>query len=123
MSEQQTQMTKGELEASFTKEVAKFEKEYLGRGPVDARTYLIDNVVLVRLHGMLTPAEEKLIENQEGRSLVKNARRQLFETSRPILEEFVNRVLDAKVIDLFSDFSTDTGERVIVLTVDKNFGK
>lgn len=117
------QMTKGELEAEFTKVIVKFEKDYLGRGPVDARTYLIDDMVVVRLRGVLTPAEEKLSENKEGRGLVKDARRQLFETSRPILEGFVKDILDTELVDLFSDISTETGERVIVLTVNKNFGK
>lgn len=117
------QKTRGEVEAEFTREIVKFEKEYLGRGPLDARTFLINDMVVVRLRGVLTPAEEKLAENKEGRGLVKDARRQLFETSRPILERFVKDILDAKLIDLFSDISTEMGERVIVLTVDKDFGR
>ena len=117
------QKTKGELEASFTNAIVKFEKEYLGRGPVDARTLLINDVVLVRLRGVLTPAEEKLTESKEGQVLVKEARRQLFATSRSIIEGFVRDILDTEVIDLFSDISTDTRERVIVLTVEKDFGR
>lgn len=117
------QPTKGELEAAFTKRIIKFEKDYLGRGPLDARTYLINDIVLVRLRGVLTPAEEKLAENKEGRVLVKDARRQLFETSRPILEGFVRDVLETELIDLFSDISTETGERIIVFTVRRDFGK
>jgi uncharacterized protein YbcI len=115
------QATKGELEAQFTKEIVKLEKEYLGRGPVEARTLLINDMVLVRLRGVLTPAEEKLVESKEGQILVKEARRQLFETSRPILEGFVKEILDTELIDLFSDISTKTGERMIVLTVGKDF--
>ena len=116
-------ITKGELEAEFTKAIVKFEKDYLGRGPLDARTYLINDMVLVRLRGVLTPAEEKLSENKEGRTLVKDARRQLFETSRPILQEFVREILETELVDIFSDISTETGERIIVLTTKRNFGK
>jgi len=123
MGSQNNSATKGELEAEFTKAIVKFEKEYLGRGPVDARTYLINDMVFVRLRGVLTPAEEKLSENKEGRVLVKDARRQLFATSRPILEGFVKDILGTELIDLFSDISTETGERVIVLTVSNDFGK
>lgn len=123
MNSKRSQMTKGELEASFTKRIVKFEKEYLGRGPLDARTYLINDMVVVRLRGVLTPAEEKLAENREGQGLVKEARRQLFETSRAILQEFVQEIFEAELVDLFSDISTETGERVIVLTVDKDFGR
>ena len=123
MSSQNNSATKGELEAEFTKAIVKFEKEYLGRGPVDARTYLINDMVIVRLRGVLTPAEEKLAENREGRILVRDARRQLFSTSRPILEGYVKDILGTELIDLFSDISTETGERVIVLTVANDFGK
>jgi uncharacterized protein YbcI len=121
MGEKNTKMTKGELEAEFTKKIVQFEKEYLGRGPLDARTYLINDMVLVRLRGVLTPAEEKLVENREGQVLVKEARRQLFETSRDMLEEFVIQILETELVDVFSDVSTDSGERIIVLTVKKNF--
>ncbi|MEJ2510430.1 MAG: DUF2294 domain-containing protein [Anaerolineales bacterium] len=123
MNSKRNHMTKGEYEAAFTKQMVKFEKEYLGRGPLDARTYLINDMVLVRLRGVLTPAEEKLAENKEGQVLVKEARRQLFETSRAILQKFVREILEAELVDLFSDISTETGERVIVLTVDKDFGR
>jgi len=60
--------TRGEVEAEFTKAVIKFEREQLGRGPGDARTYLLGDMVLVRLRGMLTPAELKLSESREARS-------------------------------------------------------
>jgi uncharacterized protein YbcI len=123
MKNQGVHKTKGEVEDRFTKEIIKFEKEYLGRGPLEARTYIINDMVLVRLRGVLTPAEEKLAENKEGRTLVRDARRQLFETSKPILEGFVQNILDAELIDIFSDISTDTGERVIVLTISKNLDK
>jgi uncharacterized protein YbcI len=123
MNTKNNSATKGELEAEFTKAIVRFEKEYLGRGPIDARTYLINDMVLVRLRGVLTPAEEKLAENKEGQMLVKDARRQLFATSRPILDEFVKEILGTDLIDLFSDISTETGERIIVLTVAHDFGK
>lgn len=115
-------MTKGEIEAELSRQIVKLEKEYLGRGPIDARTYLINDLVIVRLRGVLTPAEEKLVEKKEGQILVKAARRQLFETSRTLLEELVSQTLDTALVDLFSDLSTDSGERFIVLTVEKNFG-
>lgn len=115
--------TKGQYEAEFTRAMIQFEKEYLGRGPADARTYLIDDMILVRLQGILTPAEQKLAETKEGQSLVKETRRQLFETSRPLLEEMVATVTGLKLVSLHTDMSTRTGERVVVLIVDGNLDK
>jgi uncharacterized protein YbcI len=112
--------TRGEVEAEFTKAIIKLEKEFLGRGPLEARTFLVNDMVLVRLRGVLTPAEEKLAETMEGKNLVKESRRQLFETSRPFLEEMVRTILMCNVISMHSDISTKTNERVVVLTVDTN---
>jgi uncharacterized protein YbcI len=112
--------TRGQLEADFTKAIIKFEKEYLGRGPEEARTFFIRDMILVRLQGILTPAEAKLAESREGQTLVKETRRQLFESSRPLLEAIVGEIINCNVVSLHTDMSTKTGERVVVLTVDKN---
>ena len=113
--------TRGEHEAEFTKAMIKFEKEYLGRGPQDVKTIFLGDMILVRLRGILTPAEMKLAESREGRELVKESRRQLFESSRPLIEDIVQEIAGCSVISLHTDMSTKTGERMVVLTVDANF--
>jgi uncharacterized protein YbcI len=123
MNTQGKQVTKGKLEARFTKKIGKFEKEYLGTGPIDARTYFTNDMALVRLLGVLTPAEEKLAEKIEGRILVKDARRQFIVSSRSILEGFENNILGTEPVDLFSDFSSKSGERIIVLSMAKDFDR
>lgn len=117
------QKTRGEAESEFTRAVIQFEKEYLGRGPADARTFFLDDMIIVRLRGILSPAEMKLSETGEGRSLVKESRRQLFETSRPLVETMVRDLIGCELVSLHTDMSTRTGERVIVLTVDVNLDK
>lgn len=105
-------------EAEFTKAMIQFEKEYLGRGPLDARTVFLDDMILVRLRGLMTPAEQKLAATTEGRELVKEMRRQLFESSQPLLADMVRDVVDCELISLHTDMSTKTGERIVVLVVD-----
>lgn len=112
--------TRGEVEAEFTQAIVKFEKEYLGRGPLDGRTFFVNDMILIRLRGILTAAERKLSESREGLVLVKETRRQLFETSRPIIEEMVEKIVGCRLISLHTDMSAKTGERIIVLTVDQN---
>jgi uncharacterized protein YbcI len=80
-------------------------------------------MIVVRLRGVLTRAEEKLSKNGEGQALVKDARRQLFESSRKILEDLVEEIIGCAVVGLHSDISTKTGERIIVLTVDTNLSE
>ena len=118
-----TQKTRGQLEAEFTQAIIKFEKEYLGRGPLEAGTFFVQDMILVRLRGILTPAEMKLAESREGQTLVKETRRQLFETSRTLLDEIVRQILGCESISLHTDMSTKTGERIVVITVDTNLDK
>jgi uncharacterized protein YbcI len=112
--------TRGEAEAEMTQAIIKFEKEYLGRGPLDARTFFIQDMILVRLRGIITPAERKLAETREGQNLVKETRRQLFESSRPLIEEMAAQIIGCKLVSLHTDMSVKTGERIIVLTLDTN---
>jgi len=45
--------TKGQVEAQISEAIIKFEKEYMGRGPMEAKTYIIKDMVFVRLKGVL----------------------------------------------------------------------
>ena len=113
--------TRGALEDEFTKAIIRFEKEYLGRGPLEARSFFIKDMILVRLKGVLTPAEKKLAESAEGQRLVKETRRQLIETSRPLIEALVHDICGCTVVSFHTDMSTQTGERIFVFVVDQNW--
>lgn len=112
---------KGVLESEISQAIVKFEKDYMGRGPIETRTFLIEDMVLVRLKKVLTPAELKLAgdESVSRRALVKQMRHELLEHGRPLLEAAITSILDAKVVSLHTDISTKTGERIIVFTLDK----
>ncbi len=112
--------TQGQIEAEISDAVIRFEKEYMGRGPLEARTYLVEDMVLVRLKGVMTPAEHQLAssdDSRHGRELIKQVRRELLEKGRPLLETVVQDVTSRNVLSLHTDISTVTGERVIVFTL------
>jgi uncharacterized protein YbcI len=112
--------TKGELEAEIGNAIIRFKKEYMGRGPLSVRTYLIDDIVLVRLQGVLTPAEQNLArveEKSRGRDLIKQVRLELIEHGRSILETAIYDILGVEVVSLHTDVSTRTGESIILLTL------
>ena len=113
--------SKGQLEAAICEAVIKFEKEFMGRGPLETKAYIIDDIVLVRLKNVLTQAELKLAgvpESKDGRELVKRIRITLLEQGRPLLEEAIEKILGVKVKSLHTDISTVTGERVILFSLD-----
>lgn len=115
--------TRGQAEAEFTRAIIKLEKDYLGRGPSDARTFFLSDMIVIRLRGILTPAEAKLAESADNRELVKETRRRLFETTRPMIEEIVREITGCELVSLHTDMSTRTGERVIVLTLDRDLNE
>jgi uncharacterized protein YbcI len=110
--------TVGQLEEELSQAVIRFEKEYLGRGPLESRCYLIEDMVVVRLKNVLTPAELSLTASGErGRELIKQSRQQLIETGAPALCALVSQIVAVEVRSMHTDISTRTGERVIVFTL------
>jgi uncharacterized protein YbcI len=109
--------TQGEIEAATCDGVARFEQEYMGRGPKDIHSHLVGDMLLIRLQGVLTAAEQQLVktlEPERGRDLLKQVRTQLIETARPMLESVIQEITGVKVISLHHDISTSTGEEVIL---------
>jgi uncharacterized protein YbcI len=112
--------TQGEIEAAVCAGVTRFAQEYMGRGPKDIHAYLLDDLLVVRLRGVLTAAEQQLIKSlppEKGRDLLKQVRTQLIEAARPVLEEMILGATGVAVLSLHHDVSTRTGEEVILFTL------
>ncbi len=112
--------TQGEIEAAVSEGMRRFELEYMGRGPKDIHTHLIADLLVVRLMGVLTAAEQQLVKTlppEKGRDLLKQVRTQLVETARPFLEAMLQAATGVKVLSLHHDISTVTGEEVVLFTL------
>lgn len=112
--------TKGQIEADICDAVIKFEKEHMGRGPKEGKVHILGDMIVVRLKGVLTPAEEQLAKTSEGPGLIKKVRMSLLEGSRGILENLMLEITGHQVVSMHTDISTKKGERVIVFILDKN---
>jgi uncharacterized protein YbcI len=112
--------TQGEIESAISEAIGRFEQEYMGRGPKDIRAHLLDDIVLVRLQGVLTAAEQHLVKSlpaEKGRDLLKQVRRHLLETARPLMDAMIREVTGIDVVSMHHDISTVTGEEVILFTL------
>jgi uncharacterized protein YbcI len=109
--------TKGQLEAEISTHITQFEREHLGRGPKEVRTWVIQDMILIRLRGVLTPAEEKLAADPDGHRLVKELRTRLIEGSRDLLDEMIERLTGIEVVSLHSDISLQMSERIFVIVL------
>jgi uncharacterized protein YbcI len=112
--------TQGEIEAAICEGMSRFEQDYMGRGPKNVHAYLISDLVVVRLQGVLTAAEQQLVKSlsaEKGRDLLKEVRTQLMETARPLMEAMIQEVTGVKIVSLHHDISTTTGEEIVVFTL------
>lgn len=110
--------SKGQMEDEITKALIQWEKEYMGRGPTEARTDIVRNMIIVILKGILSQAEKHLAKEQNGMSLIKKLREQLVYQRRSELEEIIFSITGSKVVSIHSDLSTKTGERIFVFIIE-----
>jgi uncharacterized protein YbcI len=115
--------TRGEIEAAICEGISRFEQDYMGRGPKDIDAHLLGDLLIVRLQGVLTTAEQHLVKSipaEKGRDLLKQVRTDLIETARPVLEAMVEKVTGVKVVTMHHDISTTTGEKVVLFTLARS---
>jgi uncharacterized protein YbcI len=112
--------SQGEIEAAICDGIRSFEQDYMGRGAKSIHAHLLNDLLVVRLQGVLTAAEQHLVQSlpaEKGRDLLKQVRTHLIETARPVMEAMVEEVTGVKVVSLHHDISTATGEEVVVFTL------
>ena len=112
--------TQGEIEAAIGMGMSRFVQEHMGRGPKVVHAYLIGDMIVIRLGGVLTAAEKQLVQTlpaEKGRDLLKQVRTQLIEVVRPDLESLIQNITGTKSVSLHHDISTLTGEQVVIFTL------
>ncbi|MFN0196600.1 MAG: Na-translocating system protein MpsC family protein [Planctomycetaceae bacterium] len=113
-------LTEAESEATICEGIIRFQEEYLGWRSEQIQTHFIKDLLVIRIHGVLTLAERQLgksLSAENGRDLIKQVRRQLLELARPMLESLVHEVAGVKVLSMHHDISTVTGEEVVVFSL------
>jgi uncharacterized protein YbcI len=115
--------TKGEIEAAISDAIVRFEIDYMGRGPKEARSHIFEDLILVRLKGVLTPAEQQLTKSADGVELIKKMRATLIENAKAEFSRVISNVTGVAVRDILTDISSTSGERIFVFILDRNLGK
>jgi len=115
--------TRGEIESAISEEISRFEQDYIGRSPKDIQVHLLEDLLLIRLRGVLAAAEQHLVKSlpaENGRDLLKRVWSNLIETTRPVMEAMVEKVTGVKVVTMHHDISTVTGEEVVLFTLARS---
>lgn len=108
------------MESAIRNAIIKFEQEFMGRGPTDVRAFILRDTILIRLKGVLTPAERQLAKSEEGIGMVKQMRQNLISQGREQLCRQILEITGAETTALFTDIDARIEERVIVLTLDRD---
>jgi uncharacterized protein YbcI len=112
--------TRSDVEAAVRQAIIKFEQDFMGRGPTDVKAFIVRDVVLVRLKGVLTQAERQLAKNADGIEMVKRMRQNLIAQGRDSLCSQITDITGLKTVGLFTDIDAHLGERMIVFTLDQD---
>jgi CheY-like chemotaxis protein/uncharacterized protein YbcI len=115
-------LTKAESEAAICEGVLRFQDEYMGWRSEQIRAYFVKDILLVRIQGALTLAEQQLgisVTAEKGRDLIKQVRKQLMELARTMMESMIHEVTGVKVLSMHHDLSVVTGEEVVLFSLVK----
>jgi uncharacterized protein YbcI len=108
------------MEEQITNAMIKLQKNQTGRGAEQGKSFIVQDMIIVRLKGVLTPAERNLIQEEDGPRLIKEIRHHLEKVTRTAMEEIIFSVTGTKVISVHGDISTKTGEMIDVFILEKN---
>jgi uncharacterized protein YbcI len=103
----------GETRAKISKEIVRLQSEYYGKGPTRAKTYIVDDLVVVVLEESFTRAEKTLVERGE-REAIQHIRRRFQQQMADSFISIVEQATGRRVRVFLSE--TDVGQDVSVET-------
>jgi len=92
----------GEMRAAISREMVRLQAEYYGKGPTRARTYIVDDLVVVVLEESFTRAEKTLAERGE-REAIQHIRRRFQQQMADSFTSVVEQITGRKVRVFLSD--------------------
>ena len=115
--------TKKAYESEISKAITQWEKDFLGRGSLSVKTDILRDMIIVSLQGVLTQAEYKVCETNEGLLTIKKTRSKLVESGIDALNEIVLSITGESVKGFHTDLSSRTGERVMIFKLYNDLEK
>lgn len=115
--------SQGEIEAAVCEGMARFMQTFMGRGPKSIHSHLVADLMVIRVQGVLTAAEQHLfmmLEPQKVRDLFKGLRTQLVESSRARLDAVIEAACEVPAVSMHHDISTVTGEEIFVFRLTES---
>ena len=110
----------GKKETAFNEIVRKVRKEIYGKGPDRIYTHFVENMAVTTMYGILTPTEKFIIQSEEGKKVIHNARTQMIqEIYKQQVPEGLEELVDSKLLHLFSDIKVEEDMAVSVFIFEQ----
>src|SRR5215208_664487 len=119
MSEEQ-QRSVGAMRAMISREIVRLQAEYYGKGPTRAKTYIVEDLVVVVLEETFTRAERTLADRGE-RDAIQHIRRRFQQQMAESFTSIVEQATGRKVRTFLSetDIDTDVSVETFLLSDDR----
>jgi uncharacterized protein YbcI len=96
----------GEVRATISKEIVRLQAEYYGKGPTRAKTYIVEDLVVVVLEESFTRAEKTLAERGE-KGAIEHIRRRFQQQMAEDFTSVVEQATGRKVRVFLSETNVD----------------
>src|SRR5436189_3356227 len=96
----------GEMRATISNEIVRLQAEYYGKGPTRAKTYILEDLVVVVLEESFTRAEKTLAERGE-REAIEHIRRRFQQQMADDFTSVVEQATGRKVRVFLSETNID----------------
>ena len=96
----------GEMRATISNEIVRLQAEYYGKGPTRAKTYIVEDLVVVVLEESFTRAEKTLAERGE-REAIEHIRRRFQQQMADEFTSVVEQATGRKVRVFLSETNID----------------
>lgn len=107
---------KGSIEIEIANYMSYFNKRHLGRGPKDIKVKMVDDTLIYFIKGLMTQMEKSIIETDEGKRVVLEARKIFVDNTRNERVSEFERIIGLKVIEHYTswDLENDAAVGVVV---------
>lgn len=103
---------------TISREIVALQKKHFGRGPVSVRTYLLDDTILVLLHGGSATFEQTLA-GTGGANIAAQMRAAVNDVVRPEYTAAIERAIGRKVIGFMSGSQQAPDLESLVFVLEK----
>lgn len=92
----------------------KVEKKYWGKKSNQLKVYLVDDLIIIRSCGNLSPAEEEFAKTEEGRVLLKQLKIKEMDGIKNVLKFMLENKLSTHVLSITIDTNPELNETIII---------